>query len=400
MLFLPLHARSWCAGLLAACALGSVPAAEVEPAFSLQGFATLGATRTDRASPEFVRDLSQPRGARREWTPSVDSVAGLQAGWRFSRTLEATVQVVSRYRHDRSHAPELAWAFLKYEPLPNLTLRAGRLGTDFFMLADSRLIGYSYLTVRPPGDFFWHLPFSSLDGADAVMGTLLGDDVLRAKVFHGRMAAQLPLADEQWTISGSTLAGAYVDFQRGPWQWRAGYAALRFSHDLPLQGMLSSQLPESLLGPSLAHLRTAGRWSDYYSLGLVYDRGPWQVQAMLNQIEQQSQAFESSRAASLLVGHRFGALTPYIGYSLARSSAKPDRLNPVVDRVMADSHVDQRTAMLGVRWDFARNTALKLQWDHIRADPTSLFPYRADPATGRWSGRMNVFALTLDYIFR
>lgn len=387
------------AALVVAVILAGPLSAE-EPGFSLHGFATVGATRTDSRELEFVRDLSQPRGARREWTPNVDSVAGVQADWRLTPTLAATVQAVSRYRHDRSYAPELAWAFLKYEPTPELTWRAGRLGTDFFMLADSRLVGYSYLTVRPPGDFFWHLPFSSIDGVDLVASRVWGETVVRGKLFYGATSARLALADEQWNIAGSTLAGGYLDYQRGAWQWRAGYAFLDFSRDLPLQSTLAPLLPQPLLGTALAHLKTAGRRSDYYSLGMVYDQGPWQVQLMLNRIEQQSAAFESSHAASLLLGRRFGAFTPYLGYSLARSAVKGERLNPVVDRVMADSHVDQRTTTLGVRWDVAGNTALKLQWDGVRAAPSSLFPFREDPASGRWSGRMNVYSVTLDYVFR
>ncbi|WP_371322859.1 hypothetical protein VX159_10610 [Dechloromonas sp. ZY10] len=376
------------------------PLVAEEAAFTVQGFATLGATRSNSRELEFVRDLSQPRGARREWTPSVDSVAGVQADWRLAPELSLTVQAVSRYRHDRSYAPELAWAFLRYEPTPALTWRAGRLGTDFFMLADSRLIGYSYLTVRPAGDFFWHLPFSSIDGVDLVASRVFGSAVLRGKLFYGAPSAHLPLAQEQWKIAGSPMAGGYLDWQQGSWQWRAGYAALRFSHDLPLAGALAPSLPEPWLAEALAYLKTAGRRSDFYSLGAVYDDGPWQAQLMVNRIEQQSAAFESSYAASLLLGRRFGAFTPYLGYSLARSSPKRERLNPVVDRVLADSHVQQGTATAGLRWDLARHTALKFQWDGIRAASTSLFPFRDDPATGRWSGRMNVYSVTLDYVFR
>lgn len=397
------HFLSRCLSRLLAGGLLAVlagPLVAEDPAFSIQGFATLGATRSDSRELEFVRDLSQPRGARREWTPSVDSVAGVQADWRLTPALTATVQAVSRYRHDRSYAPELAWAFLRYEPTPELSWRAGRLGTDFFMLADSRLIGYSYLTVRPVGDFFWHLPFSSIDGVDLLASRVFGDGVLRGKLFYGAPSAHLPLAQEQWKIDDSPMAGGYLDWQQGSWQWRAGYAALRFRHDLPLAGTLARLLPEPWLTESLAHLKTAGRRSDYYSLGAVYDDGPWQVQLMVNRIEQQSAAFESSHAASLLLGRRFGAFTPYLGYSLARSAPKRERLNPVVDRIMADSHVQQSTSTAGVRWDVARHTALKFQWDGIRAASTSLFPFRDDPAGGRWSGRMNVYSLTLDYVFR
>ncbi|MCK6412561.1 MAG: hypothetical protein L6Q55_09095 [Azonexus sp.] len=384
--------------LLILCA--ALPLRADEERFSLQGFATLGASRSDSRELEFVRDLSQARGIGREWSAKIDSLAGLQTGWRLTRTLEASAQLVSRYRYDRSYVPELTWAYLKYEPWPMLSLRAGRLGTDFFMLADSRMVGYSYPTVRPPGDFFWHLPFSSIDGADLSLSRSLGDDVLRGKLFYGTTTARLPLAREHWDISGSAMAGGYLDYQSGAWQWRAGYAALRFSRDLPLSGLLAPLLPPAQLASTLAYLKTSGRRAGYYSLGLVHDRGPWLLQWMLNRIEQESAVFESSHAASFLLAYRSGSLTPYFGYSLARSSPKRERPSPLIDRIMADSHVDQRTTTLGLRWDFARNTALKLQWDGIRASPSSLFPFRNDPSSGQWSGRMNVYSLTLDYVFR
>ena len=66
---------------------------------------------------------------------------------------------------------------------------------------------------------------------------------------------------------------------------------------------------------------------------------------------------------------------------------------------MADSHSDQQTTLVGLRWDLARNMALKAQWDAVRGEATSIFPYRNDPATGRWSGRMDVYSLTFYFIF-
>ena len=144
------------AGALLIC-FGQYSLADEQPAFTLQGFGTLGAARTTSNEVEFVRDLSQPRGASQTWDARVDSVLGLQANWQINPQLEAVAQLVSRYRYDRTFTPEFSWAYLKYEPSPNLSLRAGRLGTEFFMMSDSRLVGYSFLTVRPPGDFFWSL---------------------------------------------------------------------------------------------------------------------------------------------------------------------------------------------------------------------------------------------------
>jgi len=64
---------------------------------------------------------------------------------------------------------------------------------------------------------------------------------------------------------------------------------------------------------------------------------------------------------------------------------------------MDKSHADQNTGILGVRWDVARNVALKAQWDVVRGEPKSTFPYRAE--TKNWSGKMDVFSVTMDFVF-
>ena len=57
----------------------------------------------------------------------LDSVLGVQASWRFSPQLEAVVQGISRYGYRGDFSPEVAWAYVKYDPTPDLSLRAGRL---------------------------------------------------------------------------------------------------------------------------------------------------------------------------------------------------------------------------------------------------------------------------------
>lgn len=381
---------------LALCA-GAAFASADEPVWSLDGFGTLGATRTSSKEVEFVRDLSQPRGAKTGWDPRVDSLLGLQARWRIVDGLEAVAQGVSRYRYDDSFRPELTWAFLRYEPAPWLSLRAGRVGTEFFMLADSRLVGYSYLTVRPPGDYFWYLPFSSIDGGDITVSLPAGEAVLRAKGYYGISDQSLPLADRQWKIDGSPMVGGYLEWSYEAWQIRASYANIRFHNDLPIHAGLAAMLPPSLAGATAEALGVAGKRSDYWALGLIYDHGPWQAQVMLNHIEHRSRAFQDSNGGYALLGYRIGQVTPYAGYSWVDSRSRRGANNPAEAAVMADGHAVQKTSMLGVRWDIYRNTALKGQWDRIQGQPTSIFPYRRESAA--WDGRMDVFSVTLDFVF-
>jgi hypothetical protein len=369
-----------------------------ESAFSLRGFGTLGAVRTTSKEARFVRDLTQPTGATTRWDGRVDSLLGLQASWQVNPALEVVAQAISRYRYDQTYTPEVSWAFVKYDPNPSLTLRAGRLGTEFFMMADSRMVGYSYLPVRPPGDFFWYLPFLSIDGGDVALTLPVGEDVLRGKLFYGISDANIPWGDKQWKIDGSAMAGGYLDYQSGPWLFRISYANIRFKQDMPIGDVLRAYLPAAQAEQAANHLAAANTRSHYYSIGVVYDRGPWQFQLMLNDIKQGSQLFESSTGGYVLAGYRIGSVTPYLGYSRIFSDRRGDTLgSPVVARIMADAHAEQYTTIVGARWDVARNIALKAQWDGIRGKPSSIFPFRLE--TEAWDGKMDVFTVTMDFIF-
>ncbi len=373
--------------------------AESSDEFTLQGFGTLGMARTTTRDVEFVRDLSQPRGISDSWSLQNDSVIGVQGVWRINPQFEAVVQAMSRYSYNGNFRPELSWAYVKYEPTPNLSLRAGRLGTEFFMMADSRWVGYSFLTVRPPGDYFWYLPFYTIHGADAALTVPLGENLLRGKVFYGLSNGKIPLAGEQWDIGGSPMLGGYLEFQHGPWQIRGSYANIRFERDLPIAQVLGKMNPPlPLSSTDAAFLKTRDTRTHYYSLGLVYDQGPWQGQFMLNHIEQGTNALENSDGGYALLGYRVGTVTPYLGYSWVRSKERGNAPSPIAQYVMQDSHSDQKTTFVGLRWDVASNLALKAQWDTIRGDASSIFPYRRDNRA-KWDGTMDVFSLALDFIF-
>lgn len=372
--------------------------ADDTPSLAFHGFGTLGVVQTSSDQAEFVRDLSQPTGATNQLDGRVDSILGLQANWRMTSKLEAVVQAVSRYRYDKSFTPDISWAYLKYDPTPQVSLRAGRLGTEFFMTADSRLVGYSYLTVRPPGDFFWSLPFYSINGADATLTLPVGENLLRGKVYYGLSQEYLPYVDQVWDLGGSAMFGGYLDYQVGAWLLRASYANIRFHHNTPIEGILAPfGFPPGTIAEASSYLAIENTRSHYYSLGAIYDDGPWQIQLMVNKVGQGARIFQSSYGGYVLAGYRIGEVTPYLGYSWVRSQARNPPANPVIASVMADFHADQNTSIVGARWDVYRNLAIKAQWDAIRGEPSSIFPYRGEKP--EFSGKMDVFSLTMDFVF-
>ncbi len=382
---------------LALLAGGGAAVAEDPSAIELRGFGTVGATRTSSSQVSFVRDLSQPDGAVNRWTGNVDSLLGAQVNIPLAPQLEGVVQAVSRYRYDKSYDPEVSWAYLAYQPDAATRLRLGRLGAEFFMLSDSRLVGYSYLTVRPPGDFFWSLPFQHIDGADASLSLPVGESLLVGKVFYGQVNEHLPLADMVWKTAGSTMGGVLADIHHGPLLLRAAYSAIHFRRDLPIEKAIRALLPGGLATSSLDYLAVAGTRSDYLSLGAVYDQGPWQVQLMFNHIRHGTKAFQNSDAGYLLAGYRLGQITPFVGYSWVSSKMGGPTPNAVTTAVRADSHAHQKTGFVGARWDLANNMALKAQWDALHGAPDSIFPFRREKP--EWKGRLDIFSMTMDFVF-
>lgn len=381
---------------------------------SLNGFGTLGAARSSSRDAGYVRELSQPHGSAGKWQGELDSLFGLQANWQATDTLTFIAQGVSRYHVGSSYTPELMWAFARWEPTGSTSLRIGRLATDFYLYSDSRQVGYTYLTVRPSTDFFGVLPFSHIDGGDAQVTLPLGNGQLRGKIFLGWLDETLPLADRRWKLHGSRMLGGSLTYQSGAWTIRASSSELRFKHNLPIDELTDGLRQASALFPQAAQaansLDVAGSLSRFHSLGGIYDDGPLQAQLMISRVEHSSTAFQNWWAGYFLAGYRVGEFTPFAGYSWLRSDKKaqstgiPGGLSPALDALntgfnsaLADSHADQRTTSVGVRWDFASNLDLKVQYDFIRGSSESIFPLRDE--TTKWNGRTNVLTVVLDFIF-
>jgi hypothetical protein len=370
--------------------------------WTFRGFGTLSMTRSSSRDADFVRDLSQQYGSHGQWTPKVDSDLGFQANWQISARFEAVAQVVSRYHLERSYDPEIHWAFLKYEFPRGGVVRLGRVGTEFYMESDSRLVGYSNTLVRPPPDFLGGLPFYYMDGADWTTAIPIAGGLLRPKVYVGQGGEHVPVGSgATWNLTGSQVVGGYLDYQRGDWQWRAGYTRVRFRQEFPTNGFLD-MLRAAGAAAVADDLAFANKQARYYSAGLIYDYGPLRVQLMANDLEPGTAALFKTRSAYAVASYQSGVWTPYLGYSRVRSrfstlETGDQALDAAVAAMRSLSFSNQHTSFVGIRWDFMRNMALKAQWDEIRGTPSSTWTLQ-NVAPG-WQGRTNVLSLAVDFIY-
>lgn len=400
--------RRTCA--LAALMLLCAPAAAVEePGFYLGGFGTLGVTYNASDDFEFVRDGFQPDGIVNEVSVRPDSNLGIQARYRFTPSLDAVVQVLSRHDEDGSFPPELNWAYLKYTPTPNWDLRAGRLNWDVFMLSDSRNVGYSYLWVRPPMEYFGVQQLSHIDGFDVVWRRPLESGLFWLKAYGGFADETLPLNDgAEYDLDGAHVLGAHANWQSGHWWFRLGFARETLDEPAevlqPLFDFMSTSGGET--GAELADdMRLADASIDHFVAGMVYSRGPLQVQLMLDHADSETLLFTDFYAGYTTVSYRMGDWTPFLSFAAVES----DRIHrdtgfpqggasdSMIRALLQDNRFDQHTTSLGVRYDVTDNADLKLQVDRVWAHSPATSMMR-DPDPG-WDGRGTIVTATVDFVF-
>ena len=373
--------------------------------FKVDGFGSLGVARSTNGEAEILRSLTPPEGITDHWSAKSDSIFGLQASYRISDEVETVAQAVSYLRDDGSFQPNLTWAFLKYDVTPRFSMRFGRIGTEFLMVADSRLVGYSYLPVRPANEFYGIIPINYGDGIDARLRWPVGDGILRLEGFAGIAAEDIA----RYSFSGTKVVKGTIGYDLGGWQFRYINTWTKLKNDIDELDPLRSALTLSGAADAADELGFKDTASVYQSLGAAYDNGTWQVQGAINYVRHEATMLENSRALQFLVGRRIGSFTPFVSYSQAKSSHKnlatglsslnpyAPALNAGVAQALLISHVDSKTLSLGTRWDIRRNVDLKAQVDFVRAGKGSnLLLLNARPDS---EFKATVFSLALDFVF-
>lgn len=365
--------------------------------FSLNGFGTLGMAKSTDSDAEFIRDISQKRGSAGEWDADIDSRFGLQLGAHLTDTLDAVVQGVSRYNYEGNYDPTVTWAFLRYAPDPAVTIRVGRVALDTYMLADSRDVGYSYVWVRPPVDYYGTRHLSHIDGADIVLRRPLGDGLLWGKLYAGRADEKVNSDIEGIVLdaAGSKVYGGHVNYEIGRWRWQLAAGEIDYQLRAPDEYWQTLRFLR-FVNPLLAE--AYGKVVDpvtiqMSSMGAAYDRGPLQVQAMLGQLNRPGDEFDLT-SAFVTLSYRLEPVTPYV--TLSGSRTRGIAYRDVGIPIEGKAGLTQQTLSLGARYDVAPNIALKGQVGFVNVDQVGLTWRQVELD---WDRDTTVLSLALDFVF-
>ena len=390
---------------------------------SLKGFGTLGIVNNSTNDADFVANaLSQPRGAGRTESLSVnpDSRLGLQMDWKALERLSFSAQAVSKQGPDNSYVPELQLAFAKFKVLSDLEIRGGRIRPAILMQSDYLDMFYANPWIRPPTEFYAMVPMAShMEGVDLLYRPQTGPVGWLIQPYYGN--TQISMTEAK-TLTAQNVAGINISGTMSDFTLRANYTYMSASLNYPYFNNFALPALDTLCGldPAVCTQRSNLALTDsglsIVALGANWDNGDYFIAGELGKRISQNNVIDQT-AGYISGGARLGKFTPYVTYS-SRVNNSPTTFNggtgpyaalsnQVVTSIVSDfNYMDQNTKTLGLRYDFYKNLALKVQWDRI---DTSTKNGQANTGWGQFNNMtttfgnnnnaIDLFSTSVDFVF-
>jgi hypothetical protein len=418
---------------MACLAFLSAPKANAESILGdarFSGFGTLGAVHSSSRDADHVDTIFQPNGAgvSRSTSFNPDSKLGVQLDLPLGERWSAVVQVISQHQYDNSYTPGIEWANVKYKVTPDLSVRVGRIALPSYLLSETRFVGYSSPWVRPPVETYNLLTITNSDGIDASWHHAFGSVNNTLQGYAGTSTVHAP---EGTKVKAKREWGFADSVEMGDLTLRAGYAALRIDLSIPPLAPLYQGLNDFAAGAlavPVPAFQAAGRQAQalaqkYHTsdvdvqaltLGATYDPGRWFL--MGEYVDRRSDPFiGDSKGWYVSGGYRLGTFTPYASYAKLKvsqpdqetiSTTGADALAPAaaalsagVGAMQQSMQGSQHTVAVGLRWDFMKNLALKLQYDRLRTDDHSHGQLAKVQPTFDPERAINLTSVALDFVF-
>jgi hypothetical protein len=393
--------------LAVAAALPSLAAA-VD--FSYSGFSTAAYAQSDTDDAQ-VGYTGQPNGIDSDGTFAIDSKLGVQVTAKFNDMLSATVQGVAYADLTGDWEPHVDWAYVRFQPVSSVSLRAGYLRTPTFMYSDSVFVGYANIWVRPPMEVYNMSPVYQMRGVDATWRGNVGPFSVSVNPYYGDSEVDL----DSGSIDVPHWAGIAASAEKGSFMTRIGYSRVELgSTTAALEPLVDGlRAVPTMFCANCAYvadrLDMDGTVVNTMDLGVQYDDGTNFVATEYAKSDSDDNYLVPTKiGAYLTYGRHVGSWMPYATYAISRRetpTTSPIITIPAlaagVDATMAGGYMDQDAYSVGVRYEVPSFSVLKaalikLQFDHIDAkDGRGML----NNVTAGFDGNVNVVSASFDFIF-
>lgn len=376
---------------------------------SISGFGTLAAAKSDTDTAQFAR-YNQAVGVKDGVRIGLDSNLGLQATYQVNDWLSGTAQVLTRKNTSTSFTTDLTWGFVKAKINDEINVRVGRVVMPAFLISDYQNVGYANTMMRPPVELYGQQPLESMDGADVNYQHAFGDTNLTVQAFAGTSSGKLFLAAAGGSVAKyrAPLAGISMTVEHGPVTFRVGHASANMhSDDITPINTLAATLKSvgfAQLGEDIGLV--SGKRMTFTSVGAIVDWNNVLVQTEYAQRRAKEPVYvPQTNAWYVLAGYRFGKVLPYYAHAASEGAGtkvtvpaaltRVPPLNAAVTNLLTAA--EQSSDLVGVRWDFAKSIALKVQVDRVKPKVKSGALIFA-PAAGQ-KDSVTVVAAGVDFVF-
>ncbi|MYM87905.1 porin [Rugamonas sp. FT82W] len=375
---------------------------------SISGFGTLGVAKSNTDQAQFAR-YNQAEGVADKAKIGLDTNLGLQATYKINDWLSGTAQILTRKNTSPTFTTDLTWAFLKARVNDEVSVRVGRVVLPTFLISDYQNVGYANTMMRPPIEMYGQAPIENVDGADINFQRAFGDFNFTTQAFVGVSRGKLFVPTGSGSVATYRAPAAGISFtgEYGPFLVRLGHARadLKINDLAPINGLTAqlSQFGFKQLANDIG--LTDGKKIAFTSIGATMDWHNIVVQTEYAQRRAKEAVYiPDTNAWYTMVGYRVGKVLPYYAHASYRdagSSVTPPASLPKTHPLGAAVYgllpsPEQTSDLIGVRWDFAKSVALKVQADRVKPKTKAGSLIFVKPG---FSGNVTVVAAALDFVF-
>ncbi|MGB9093394.1 MAG: hypothetical protein WCB93_04720 [Gallionella sp.] len=364
-----------------ACAANAGAAAIDQPQVTFGWFGSFGLSHSTMSSGDYVVDGSIPRGPGLSDSLSTanDTRIAAHMAAQMSQKVSVVIQVDSEYHTGNSYAPEVEFVNVKYALAPDTSVRAGRVALPTFLESENRDVGYTYVWIHPPVEVYRQEPVTHADGFSFNYGLHGGSVGHSIKAVFGRATIETSDAPAGNSLTSKNLWGIFDTSEYGPAIFHAGYLQRDTNSGDFLNGQTGTWVKDRDL-----------------SLGVQIDPGDWFAKS---EWIQRKSTYKTS-AMYVSAGYRVKQFTPYLTWAQnSQGSFLADYPAPSAEAVRLATRA-QRTASIGMRWDFIKDTDLKFQLDQVKlSDNSNGFLVNVPANVTLYGSKFYVISAVVDFIF-
>lgn len=273
-----------------------------------------------------------------------NNVLGLQIKADIGDSLKVASQLIAR-GGSSNYDLEVDWAYLDFHTSTNSNLHVGKFKIPLFIASDYIDVGFAYPWVRPPQEVYSVNPLIALSGLDWFYNIPLKGHNILIQTYYGNGSHQvyvparsidmtpIPIPkDRTVPVSTRDTGGINVTLQSDIFSFRLGY----FQAKVDANALLIDGAKGSFTGIGFTlDTENVVLYSEYVSRDIETDT---------------PRAFPDQKAWYITLGYKFQSLLPYITYASIGQGEDETPLS-----------VEQKSAALGVRYDFNKSSAFKFE---------------------------------------